>query len=46
MVRRRLLNVGLSLAVAALFAACQKEAPPPPQPQKAEAPKPPPEVVV
>ncbi len=44
MVRRRLLKVGLGLAVAAIVAACQKEAPPPPQ--KAEAPKPPPEVVV
>lgn len=48
MVRRRLLSIGLGLAVASLIAACGREAPPPPQPPtpKAEAPKPPPEIVV
>jgi branched-chain amino acid transport system substrate-binding protein len=46
MVRRRLLNVGLGLAVAIFITACGQEPPPPPPPQKAEAPKPPPEVVV
>lgn len=48
MVRRRLLSIGLGLAVASLIAACGREAPPPPPPPtpKAEAPKPPPEIVV
>ncbi|HZM48244.1 MAG TPA: branched-chain amino acid ABC transporter substrate-binding protein [Burkholderiales bacterium] len=47
MVRRRLLNAGLGLAVAVFIAACGQEPPPPPPPAaKVEAPKPPPEVVV
>src|ERR1700704_5517 len=47
MVRKRLLSVGLGLAIAAMMAGCGQEAPPPPKAApKVEAPKPPAEVTV
>ena len=47
MVRKRLLSVGLGLAIAAMMAGCGQEAPPPPKAApKVEAPKPPVEVTV